>query len=156
MLSPSLRRSSTSASLPTPVVRLRARPTRLSPTPVCRALLAPLLNALTAAPAPYPSFDLYPLPFFNPQTGMVDTNSHAFSQYSNNQPPSPQIGLIQPSSGFVHHGYAPSSPLSKSSPLSTAGLTARKSPNFAWPALLASMDSVRCGVTASNAALYLW
>ncbi|TEB37529.1 hypothetical protein FA13DRAFT_1752279 [Coprinellus micaceus] len=60
-------------------------------------------SPLTNTP-PYPSFDLYPLPFFNPQTGMVDTNSHAFSQYSNNQPPSPQIGLIQPSSGFVHHG----------------------------------------------------
>ncbi|KAF6760050.1 hypothetical protein DFP72DRAFT_94017 [Ephemerocybe angulata] len=60
-------------------------------------------SPLTNSP-PYPTFDLYPLPFFN-ESGMVDPNSHAFSHYSNNQPPSPQVGLIQPvSSNFVHHG----------------------------------------------------
>jgi hypothetical protein len=50
----------------------------------------------------YPSFDLYPLPFFSPE-GSVDTNSHTYSHYAA-QSPAPMVGLLQPSSSFTHHG----------------------------------------------------
>lgn len=50
----------------------------------------------------YPTFDLYPLPFFT-DSGLVDPDSHNYSRYSR-QSPNPQIGLIQPANGFVHHG----------------------------------------------------
>ncbi|PPQ98442.1 hypothetical protein CVT24_004121 [Panaeolus cyanescens] len=49
----------------------------------------------------YPSFDLYPLPFFSNDSGSVNPDSHNYSQYSRQS--SPQVGLIQPSN-FVHHG----------------------------------------------------
>jgi len=48
----------------------------------------------------YPTFDLYPLPFFT-DNGTVNTDSHNFSQYSRQSSP---VGLLQPSKSFVHHG----------------------------------------------------
>ncbi|KAJ7350276.1 hypothetical protein DFH08DRAFT_105701 [Mycena albidolilacea] len=56
----------------------------------------------SSSPA-YPAFDLYPLPFFGPD-GNVDPNSHSFAHYMSQQPPSPSVGLLQPSNGFTHHG----------------------------------------------------
>ncbi|KAJ7928600.1 hypothetical protein B0H13DRAFT_1860457 [Mycena leptocephala] len=56
----------------------------------------------SASPA-YPTFDLYPLPFFGAD-GNVDPNSHNFAHYAAQQPPSPSVGLLQPSSAFTHHG----------------------------------------------------
>ncbi|KAJ6603119.1 hypothetical protein B0H10DRAFT_2229877 [Mycena sp. CBHHK59/15] len=58
-------------------------------------------SPLSASPA-YATFDLYPLPFFGPD-GTVDPNSHNYSRYAA-QPPSPSVGLLQPSSAFAHHG----------------------------------------------------
>jgi len=52
---------------------------------------------------PYPTFDLYPLPFFSAD-GTVNPNSHNFAHYAAQQPPSPSVGLLQPSSSFSHHG----------------------------------------------------
>ncbi|KAH9485268.1 hypothetical protein JR316_0002175 [Psilocybe cubensis] len=52
--------------------------------------------------SPYPTFDLYPLPFFS-NDGTVDPNSHNFSYYSR-QVSNSQVGLLQPSKAFVHHG----------------------------------------------------
>ncbi|KAF7362072.1 hypothetical protein MVEN_00552800 [Mycena venus] len=53
----------------------------------------------------YPTFDLYPLPFFGAD-GNVDPNSHNFAHYAaqQQQPPSPSVGLLQPSGAFSHHG----------------------------------------------------
>ncbi|KAJ6497868.1 hypothetical protein C8R45DRAFT_1052626 [Mycena sanguinolenta] len=51
----------------------------------------------------YPTFDLYPLPFFGAD-GTVDPNSHSFAHYAAQQPPSPSVGLLQPSGAFNHHG----------------------------------------------------
>ncbi|KAF8891727.1 hypothetical protein BD779DRAFT_143700 [Infundibulicybe gibba] len=48
----------------------------------------------------YPSFNIYPLPFFG-DDGLVDPNSHNFAHYAAQTPP---VGLIQPSSSFAHHG----------------------------------------------------
>ncbi|EDR09145.1 uncharacterized protein LACBIDRAFT_326529 [Laccaria bicolor S238N-H82] len=59
-------------------------------------------SPLSHSPA-YPSFDLYPLPFFNGQ-GTVDLNSHNYSHYASQSPISPAIGLMQPSPSFTHHG----------------------------------------------------
>ncbi|KAF7375976.1 hypothetical protein MSAN_00012200 [Mycena sanguinolenta] len=56
----------------------------------------------SSSPA-YPTFDLYPLPFFGPD-GNVDPNSHSFAHYAAQQPPSPPVGLLQPSGAFTHHG----------------------------------------------------
>ncbi|KAJ7124933.1 hypothetical protein C8R44DRAFT_781834 [Mycena epipterygia] len=53
--------------------------------------------------SPYPTFDLYPLPFFGAD-GAVNPNSHNFAYYAAQQPPSPSVGLLQPSSAFAHHG----------------------------------------------------
>ena len=64
-----------------------------------------LINSLltsTAVTAAYPSFDLYPLPFFTSE-GSVDANSHNYLYYSA-QAPTPTVGLLQPSSSFAHHG----------------------------------------------------
>ncbi|KAF9559863.1 hypothetical protein CPC08DRAFT_637242 [Agrocybe pediades] len=58
-------------------------------------------SSLTPSPA-YPTFDLYPLPFFN-NSGTVDPNSHDFAHYSRLSPES-QLGLLQPQKSFVHHG----------------------------------------------------
>jgi hypothetical protein len=58
-------------------------------------------SPLNSSPA-YPSFDLYPLPFFSPE-GPVDTNSHNYPHYAAQSPP-PVVGLLQPSSSFAHHG----------------------------------------------------
>ncbi|KAJ7128897.1 hypothetical protein C8R43DRAFT_1026276 [Mycena crocata] len=55
-----------------------------------------------ASPA-CPTFNLYPLPFFSAD-GTVDPNSHNFAHYAAQQPPSPPVGLLQPSSAFTHHG----------------------------------------------------
>jgi hypothetical protein len=60
-------------------------------------------SPLTYSP-PYPTLNLHSLPTFGSEGGMVDSNSNAFSPYPNNQPPSPPVGLIQPSSNFAHHG----------------------------------------------------
>ncbi|KAJ7502798.1 hypothetical protein B0H11DRAFT_1986398 [Mycena galericulata] len=66
-------------------------------------------NASSAAESPssaspaYPTFNLYPLPFFTAD-GTVDPNSHNFAHYAVQQPPSPSVGLLQPSSAFNHHG----------------------------------------------------
>ncbi|KAF8904393.1 hypothetical protein CPB84DRAFT_1772928 [Gymnopilus junonius] len=51
--------------------------------------------------ASYPTFDLYPLPFFT-DNGTVNPDSHNFSHYSRQSSP---VGLLQPSKSFVHHGY---------------------------------------------------
>ncbi|TFK44552.1 hypothetical protein BDQ12DRAFT_673199 [Crucibulum laeve] len=59
-------------------------------------------SPITSSPS-YPTFDLYPLPFFN-SDGSVDPNSHNYSHYSAQTPPTPSVGLLQPSSGFSHHG----------------------------------------------------
>ncbi|KAJ7188492.1 hypothetical protein C8R46DRAFT_1054862 [Mycena filopes] len=56
-----------------------------------------------SASPPYPTFDLYPLPFFGTD-GTVNPNSHNFAHYAAQQPPSPSVGLLQPSSSFTHHG----------------------------------------------------
>ncbi|KAJ7251791.1 hypothetical protein B0H12DRAFT_1234063 [Mycena haematopus] len=40
----------------------------------------------------YPTFDLYPLPFFGPN-GNVDPNSHSFAHYAAQQPPSPLLAF---------------------------------------------------------------
>ncbi|KAJ7755721.1 hypothetical protein DFH07DRAFT_488365 [Mycena maculata] len=54
--------------------------------------------------SPYPTFNLYPLPFFTPD-GTVDPNSHNFAHYAAvQQLPSTPVGLLQPSSAFSHHG----------------------------------------------------
>ncbi|KAF8160960.1 hypothetical protein B0H34DRAFT_857497 [Crassisporium funariophilum] len=50
----------------------------------------------------YPSFDLYPLPFFG-SNDSVDPNSHSYFHYSAQSPHS-QVGLRQPTSTFAHHG----------------------------------------------------
>ena len=47
----------------------------------------------------YPSFDLYPLPPF--RNDSLDSNSDN-SALTPNCP----VGLLQPSSPFIHHGYA--------------------------------------------------
>ncbi|KAF8813655.1 hypothetical protein BYT27DRAFT_7157339 [Phlegmacium glaucopus] len=49
--------------------------------------------------ATYPSFDLYPVPFFH-NIGMVDPNSDNSALPPNSSP----VGLLQPSSPFIHHG----------------------------------------------------
>ncbi|KAG6862323.1 hypothetical protein C0995_016021 [Termitomyces sp. Mi166 len=51
----------------------------------------------------YPTFDLYPLPFFNSE-GSVDPNSHSYAHYATQSPSTPPVGLLQPSSSFAHHG----------------------------------------------------
>jgi len=51
----------------------------------------------------YPTFDLYPLPFFS-HDGSVEPNSHNYSHFSRQSSPNSQVGLLQPSSSFVHHG----------------------------------------------------
>ncbi|KAF8629192.1 hypothetical protein AX17_005777 [Amanita inopinata Kibby_2008] len=50
----------------------------------------------------YPTFDLYPLPFFSDE-GSVNTDSHNFSHYAS-QHADIKIGLLQPSASFRHHG----------------------------------------------------
>ncbi|KAF8230166.1 hypothetical protein L208DRAFT_1400874 [Tricholoma matsutake] len=69
-------------------------------------MLAPIpFNSFLTGPAvaaAYPTFDLYPLPFFTPE-GSVNTNSHNYRHYSA-QSPTPMVGLLQPSSSFSHHG----------------------------------------------------
>ncbi|KAJ3572395.1 hypothetical protein NP233_g3116 [Leucocoprinus birnbaumii] len=50
----------------------------------------------------YPGFDIYPLPFFN-NDGSIEPNSHSYSHYAN-QAPERHSGLLQPSTGFRHHG----------------------------------------------------
>ncbi|KII92493.1 hypothetical protein PLICRDRAFT_89080 [Plicaturopsis crispa FD-325 SS-3] len=51
----------------------------------------------------YPSFDLYPLTF-KPE-GASDSNPLRYHDLSGpSTPPSPSVGLIQPSSNFSHHG----------------------------------------------------
>jgi len=50
----------------------------------------------------YPTFDIYPLPFFT-DDGSVNPDSHNFSHYSR-QASDSQVGLLQPSKSFVHHG----------------------------------------------------
>lgn len=56
----------------------------------------------TDSPA-YPTFDIYPLPFFASGEGSVNPNSHNFSYYSR-QSSNSQVGLLQPAKSFVHHG----------------------------------------------------
>ena len=51
------------------------------------------------AMAAYPSFDVYPLPFFHNNSVVSNCDSSAL-------PPNSLVGLIQPSSPFIHHGYA--------------------------------------------------
>ncbi|EKM80827.1 hypothetical protein AGABI1DRAFT_98948 [Agaricus bisporus var. burnettii JB137-S8] len=50
----------------------------------------------------YPAFNIYPLPFFN-DDGSVQSNSHSYSHYAN-QSLDHHAGLLQPLSGFRHHG----------------------------------------------------
>lgn len=52
--------------------------------------------------ASYPAFNIYPLPFFN-DDGSVQSNSHSYSHYAN-QSLDHHAGLLQPLSGFRHHG----------------------------------------------------
>jgi len=54
------------------------------------------------SPACYPTFDIYPLPFFSNE-GSVNTKSHEYSHYTR-FPSTPPVGLLQPSGSFVHHG----------------------------------------------------
>ncbi|KAI0267079.1 hypothetical protein BC834DRAFT_822972, partial [Gloeopeniophorella convolvens] len=51
----------------------------------------------------YPSFNIYPKPFFGPD-GSVDTDSHVFSRYSESPPPQKPIGLLEPRNSLSHHG----------------------------------------------------
>jgi len=51
----------------------------------------------------YPSFDLYPLPFFTTQ-GAVNPDSHNFAHYAAQSPKPQNVGLLQPSGLFSHHG----------------------------------------------------
>ena len=84
--------------------RVRFRPAR------ARLPLRPVRNAssildtliLIYLLAAYPTFDIYPLPFFN-NDGSVEPNSHSYSHYAT-QPLDRHSGLLQPSSGFRHHG----------------------------------------------------
>jgi len=59
---------------------------------------SPLTNS-----SAYPTFDLYPLPFFNSE-GSVNPNSHNYAHYATQPPTTPPVGLLQPSSSFAHHG----------------------------------------------------
>ncbi|KAF8070312.1 hypothetical protein FPV67DRAFT_1561170 [Lyophyllum atratum] len=59
-------------------------------------------SSLTNSPA-YPSFDLYPLPFFNSE-GSVNPNSHNYAHYATQSPTTPPVGLLQPTGSFAHHG----------------------------------------------------
>ncbi|KAJ6558547.1 hypothetical protein DFH09DRAFT_1163140 [Mycena vulgaris] len=61
------------------------------------------LDSPSSAFPAYPTFDLYPLPFFGAD-GTVNPNSHNFAHYAAQQPPSPSVGLLQPSGAFTHHG----------------------------------------------------
>ncbi|KIY63352.1 hypothetical protein CYLTODRAFT_360114 [Cylindrobasidium torrendii FP15055 ss-10] len=49
----------------------------------------------------YPSFDIYPNAFFN-ANGTVAADSDSFATYSGSVPV--PAGLLQPPTGFVHHG----------------------------------------------------
>jgi len=59
-------------------------------------------NSPTLETTAYPTFDIYPLPFFN-NDGSVESNSHSYSHYAT-QSLDRHSGLLQPSSGFRHHG----------------------------------------------------
>jgi len=60
-------------------------------------------SPLSGSPAAsYPTFDIYPMPFFNAE-GSVNTKSHDYSHITRSLP-SPSVGLLQPTSAFVHHG----------------------------------------------------
>ncbi|KAH6914171.1 hypothetical protein BKA70DRAFT_1369523 [Coprinopsis sp. MPI-PUGE-AT-0042] len=63
-------------------------------------------SPLTTSLPLYHSYDAQPSPFFNPETGAVDHNSHSYAHYSAQSSPSQSaVGLMQPSAnGFVHHG----------------------------------------------------
>jgi hypothetical protein len=54
----------------------------------------------------YHSYDAQPSPFFNPETGSVDHNSHSYAHYSaQSSPTQSTVGLMQPAAnGFIHHG----------------------------------------------------
>ncbi|KAA1471879.1 hypothetical protein DENSPDRAFT_143240 [Dentipellis sp. KUC8613] len=49
----------------------------------------------------YPSFNIYPKPFFGPNG--VDTDSHTFARYATPPPPPKNVGLFEPKGNF-HHG----------------------------------------------------
>ncbi|KAJ3518132.1 hypothetical protein NLJ89_g49 [Agrocybe chaxingu] len=57
----------------------------------------------TSDSSAYPTFDLYPMPFFR-HDGSVDPDSHNYSHYSRQSSPNSQVGLLQPTSTFAHHG----------------------------------------------------
>ncbi|CAA7259235.1 unnamed protein product [Cyclocybe aegerita] len=57
----------------------------------------------TSDSSAYPTFDLYPMPFFR-HDGSVDPDSHNYSHYSRQSSPNSQVGLLQPTSAFAHHG----------------------------------------------------
>ncbi|KAI0250171.1 hypothetical protein BJV78DRAFT_1128414, partial [Lactifluus subvellereus] len=54
------------------------------------------------APA-YPSFSLYPNPFFD-SNGSVDTESLNAPRYSTSPPPQKSVGLLEPKNNVFHHG----------------------------------------------------
>ncbi|KAF9451299.1 hypothetical protein P691DRAFT_808287 [Macrolepiota fuliginosa MF-IS2] len=59
-------------------------------------------NSPISEPLSYPTFDTYPLPFFS-NDGSIDPNSHSYPHYAT-QSLDRHPGLLQPSTGFRHHG----------------------------------------------------
>ncbi|ETW81234.1 hypothetical protein HETIRDRAFT_476703, partial [Heterobasidion irregulare TC 32-1] len=53
----------------------------------------------------YPSFNIYPTPFFGGPGGTVDTDSHNYSRYATPPPQAPAkpVGLFEPRNSFAHH-----------------------------------------------------
>ena len=112
--------------------------------------------------AVYPSFDLYPLPPFN--SDGLDSNFD-----NSSLSPNCSVGLLQPSSPFIHHGYAVKFfPIVYllSHPegfiffffflLANSGQTVHKSLNLGSPVPPVSTVIARCGATAKAAAQSLW
>ncbi|THH20789.1 hypothetical protein EW146_g644 [Bondarzewia mesenterica] len=104
-------------------------------------------NSNISNSASYPSFNIYPNPFFGGPGGTVDTNSHNFSRYTSPPPQLPQraVGLLEPKNSFAHHGHH----LYTLGPSPAFALKFRSS---ALRARLVPMARGRCGVTANNAA----
>jgi hypothetical protein len=106
----------------------------------------------------YPAFNIYPLPFFN-NDGSVQSNSHSYSHYAN-QSLDRHAGLLQPSSGFRHHGC-----VSPFLPFCNIVLTLRaldldlavlKFRNCASHVHQDLMDSELCGASVNNAVPSRW
>lgn len=63
-------------------------------------------DASSTHPSRYPSFNIYPTPFFGGPGGTVDTDSHNYLRYATPPPQAPAkpVGLFEPRNSFAHHG----------------------------------------------------